>query len=414
MLEIKGKYNTAKVFTDNCDDATIAQITNLLNQETVKGTQIRIMPDCHAGAGCVIGTTMTIRDRVIPNLVGVDIGCGMLAFKLKEKRIDLPKFDSIIHTKIPSGFNIRTTPHSYSNKVSTENLHCFGKPNCKVTAENMLLSVGTLGGGNHFIELDKDEEDNIWLVIHTGSRHSGKCVAEYYQTKAYEDNNKLGDALKQQRKEKIKKIVEQLKAEGRQKEISEAIQNVTSDTVPIKIPYEVAYCIGDLFYEYLHDMNMMQIYAITNRQAIANVIFENTKLHPIEEFETIHNYIDMEHMILRKGSVSARRGEKLLIPINMRDGSLICVGKGNEDWNYSAPHGAGRIMSRNQAINSISMKDYKDSMTGIYSTCINKATVDESAFAYKPMEEIIKNIEPTVEIISRLKPIYNFKAGNDE
>ena len=414
MLEIKGKYNTAKIFTDLCDDATIAQIINLLNQASVEGSQIRIMPDCHAGAGCVIGTTMTLKDKVIPNLVGVDIGCGMLAFKLKEKRIDLPKFDSVIHAKIPSGFNIRTVPHSYSNKVTVNNLHCYGETGCKVNENNFVLSIGSLGGGNHFIELDKDEEENIWLVIHTGSRNSGKCVAEYYQTKAYEDNNQLGDALRQQRKDKIKEVVEQLKAEGRRKEISETIKNLSLDSKPIKIPYEVSYCEGDLFYKYLHDMNIMQMYAIANRKAIANVIFENTKLHPVEGFETIHNYIDVEHMILRKGSVSAKKGEMLLIPINMRDGSLICVGKGNEDWNYSAPHGAGRIMSRNQAVNSISMKDYKESMAGIYSTCINKATVDESAFSYKPMEEIVKNIEPTVNIVSRLKPIYNFKAGNED
>lgn len=416
MIEIQGKYNTAKIFTDNMDDATRSQVKNLLDQPSVQNSVIRIMPDCHAGAGCVIGTTMTISDKVIPNLVGVDIGCGMLAFKLKEKKIDLSKFDSVVHKEIPAGFNIRETPLYQFKDVNVQNLRCYQKQNCKVTEDNFNCSLGTLGGGNHFIELDRDEEDNIWIVVHTGSRHTGLCVAEYYQRLAYEENNNLGKKQKQLLAEKRKQIVEKLTQEGRQKEISKELEKLKSEfpKETITTAYEVAYCEGDLMKDYLHDMVIMQSYAHINRIAIANILTRKNHFNVVDGFETVHNYINTADMILRKGSVSARKDEILLIPINMRDGSLICKGKGNSDWNYSAPHGAGRIMSRTEAVNSISMKDYKESMKGIFSTCINKDTIDESAFAYKPIDEIIKNIEPTVEIVSRIKPIYNFKAGSED
>ena len=416
MITIEGKYNSAKIFTNTCDQATIAQVTNLLNQSCVQGSQIRIMPDCHAGAGCVIGTTMTIQDQVIPNLVGVDIGCGMLATKLKEKRIDLPKFDSISQAEIPAGMKMRTSPHSLADTMAADALMCFRKPNCRVSPEVFSLSLGTLGGGNHFWELDRDEEDSIWLVVHTGSRRSGKDVAEYYQRAAYESLNELGEKRKALLAQQREAFIQQLRSEGREKEISKLLPawQAKQAEPEITVPYEVAWCEGSLFDDYIHDMRIMQQYAALNRRIITETILKKCKLHSEDQFETIHNYIDLEHMILRKGSVSAMEGERLLIPINMRDGALICMGKGNKDWNESAPHGAGRLMSRTDARSSISMKDYKDAMKGIYTTCINKGTLDESPMAYKPIDEIIANIEPTAQIASRIKPIYNFKAGDEE
>ncbi len=416
MIEIEGKYNRAKVFTGRCDDATAAQIRNLLNQPCAEGAKIRIMPDCHAGAGCVIGTTMTVTDKVIPNLVGVDIGCGMLATRLKERRIDLPKFDSVSQAEIPAGMRMRGKPHSLADSVSAEELACFRRPNCRVSEEVFTLSLGTLGGGNHFWELDRDEEGNIWLVVHTGSRRSGKDVAEYYQKQAYERLNRLGDLRKADIAEQQKAFIRHLRDEGLEKEISRRLPEwLASRPEPkITVPYEVAWCEGDLLDDYLHDMGVMQRYAALNRRIITETILKKCKLHAEEQFETVHNYIDLAHGILRKGSVSAMAGERLLIPINMRDGALICVGKGNPDWNESAPHGAGRLMSRSDARSAISMKDYRDTMKGIYTTCVNKGTLDESPFAYKPIDEIVANIEPTAEIVSRIRPIYNFKAGDEE
>ncbi|MBR4458672.1 MAG: RtcB family protein [Clostridia bacterium] len=416
MIEITGKYNRAKVFTDRCDDATAAQILNLMNQPCAAGAKVRIMPDCHAGAGCVIGTTMTVTDKVIPNLVGVDIGCGMLATRLKEKRIDLPKFDSVSQAEIPAGMRMRSSPHSLSDGISAEELACFRRPNCKVSEQVFDLSLGTLGGGNHFWELDRGEEGNIWLVVHTGSRRSGKDVAEYYQKQAYDRLNGLGDRRKAEIAERQKAFIQQLRDEGLEREISKRLPEwlASLPEAEVTVPYEVSWCEGGLLDDYLHDMGVMQRYAALNRRIITETILKKCKLHAEEQFETVHNYIDLEHMILRKGSVSAMAGEHLLIPINMRDGALICVGKGNPDWNSSAPHGAGRLMSRSDARSSISMKDYREAMKGIYTTCVSKGTLDESPFAYKPMDEIVANIAPTAEIVSHIRPIYNFKAGDEE
>ena len=416
MIEGKGTYNTAKIFTDTCDSATIAQVTNLMNQLSVAGAKVRIMPDCHAGAGCVIGTTMTITDKVIPNLVGVDIGCGMLATKLKEQRIDLPKFDSISQAEVPAGMRMRKTPHSMSAEMSAKELACYGRDGCRVSEDVFRLSLGTLGGGNHFWELDKDEEGNIWLVVHTGSRRSGKDVAEYYQKQAYEARNIAGSKYRELLQQKREAYIEQVKTEGRQKELGKLLKkwNASQPKAQITVPFEVSWCEGQDFDDYIHDMKIMQEYAKLNRRIITQVILKSCKLHAVEQFETVHNYIDTEHMILRKGSVSARAGERLLIPINMRDGALICVGKGNPDWNESAPHGAGRLMSRSEAKNSISMKEYRESMSGIYTTSVSKATLDESPMAYKPIDEIMANIEPTAEIVSHIRPIYNFKAGDED
>ena len=415
MIEIKGKFNTARVFTDQCDSATIAQIMNLMNQPSVEGARIRIMPDCHAGAGCVIGTTMTITDKVIPNLVGVDIGCGMLATKLAEKRIDLPKFDSLSQAEVPAGMKMRKAACRLADSISVTELACYRKPGCKVSEDVFRLSLGTLGGGNHFWELDKDEEGSIWLVVHTGSRRSGKDVAEYYQRQAYEYLNVVGEKRKKIIAEERDAFIRKLREEGREKEISKELSRwkASVENERISVPYEVAWCEGQLFEDYIHDMKVMQRYAALNRHVITELILKKCKLHAVEQFETIHNYIDTEHMILRKGSVSAREGEKLLIPINMRDGALICIGRGNEDWNCSAPHGAGRLMSRSEAKSSISMAEYKKSMEGIYTSCVNKGTLDESPMAYKSMEDIVSNIEPTAQIISHIRPIYNFKAGDE-
>lgn len=558
MIELNGKYNNCKVYTDNIDNATISQLISLLNQKSVEGSRIRIMPDTHAGAGCVIGTTMTLKDKVVPNLVGVDIGCfsgdtkvftssgwieikdlvdkdaftiesydtetksfviskaiakktrenaslvkvvyhivstlkekqfevyctpdhkfliredndkeswieasklsrdvelvsedykilvdnvystdrvedvycltventhtfliegsvvvhncGMLAIKLKEKRIDLPNLDSVIRKYVPSGGEVNENSKEDKTSLNVRDLRCFGKPNAKIREELAYHSVGTLGGGNHFIEVDKDSNNDLWLVIHTGSRHLGMEICNYYQDMGYEA---LKEKVNGSKKDKINAIIQELKSQGREKEISSKLEEFNKNYKEKNpdVPYELAYVEDELFKDYIHDMDMVQKHASCNRNEIARLILKYAKLHEEERFETIHNYIDVENMILRKGSISAQKGEKVIIPMNMRDGSLICIGKGNEDWNFSAPHGAGRLMSRSEAKENISMKDFKESMKNVFSTSVNKSTIDESPFAYKPMDEIIQNIQDTVEIVDIIKPIYNFKAADIE
>ena len=398
MIEIIGKYNTAKIFTDVADEKSQEQIKTLCDQEFAKESSIRIMPDVHAGAGCTIGTTMTLKDKVVPNLVGVDIGCGMDTYILREKDIDLKKLDEFIYTSIPAGMNIRKTPHKYIKNINLKNLKCFNH----INEYRAIHSMGTLGGGNHFIEVSKNEENNVYLVIHSGSRNLGKQVAEYYQEEAYKQLN--GKALFQ-----IENTINKLKKEGKDSEIQQAIKVIKSRTTDI--PKALAYLEGEMFEIYIHDMKLVQQYATLNRKAMAEDIIEALGLHISETFTTIHNYIDTDAMILRKGSVSAKDGEKLLIPINMRDGSLICIGKGNPDWNYSAPHGAGRLYSRMQAKKSFNLEEFKQAMDGIYTTSINEYTLDECPMAYKNIEDIVNNITPTAEIIKVIKPIYNFKAG---
>ena len=402
MFELNGKYNSCKIFTDNVDNETISQLMNLLNQEFVSDSQIRIMPDTHAGAGCVIGTTMTIKDKVVPNLVGVDIGCGMLAVKLEEKDIDLTRLDECIHQNIPSGFDIHDTAIASSN---------VDKVLAPVDVDKALRSLGTLGGGNHFIEVDNDKDGNLWLVIHTGSRHLGLEVCSFYQNLAYEklQNKASGGSLS----EKTKELIAEYKAAGRHNEIEAAVKRLAKEYQhsSVSIPKELAYVEGDDLAHYINDMKYTQEHARINRETIANVILSYMGFHEVERFDTIHNYIDIENMILRKGSISALDGEKVIIPMNMRDGSLICVGKGNQDWNCSAPHGAGRIMSRGKAKESISLDDFRASMDGIFTTCVNTSTIDESPMVYKPMDEIITNVKDTVDIIDIIKPIYNFKAN---
>ncbi len=399
MIEIQGKYNIAKVFTDIMDDVSKEQIKTLCSQEFVKDSVIRIMPDVHAGAGCTIGTTMTIKDKVVPNLVGVDIGCGMATYILEEKDIDLKKLDEFIYSSIPAGMSIRETPHKYIDNIDLENLHCVSQINKK----RAIHSMGTLGGGNHFIEVNKDDEGNIYLVVHSGSRNLGKQVAEYYQEEAYKQLNKNASY-------QLEETIERLREEGRHSEIQKTINSLKSQVIT-NIPKSLAYLEGKLFDSYIHDMKLVQQYATLNRKAMAEDMIEALGLHVAESFTTIHNYIDTDAMILRKGAVSAKDGEKLLIPINMRDGCLVCIGKGNPDWNCSAPHGAGRLYSRVQAKKTFNIEDFKEAMEGIYTTSINADTLDECPMAYKNMDDIVRNITPTAEIIKVIKPIYNFKAG---
>jgi len=401
MIELNGKYNTAKVFTDIIEPDAISQIITLCSQEFAKDSDIRIMPDVHAGSGCTIGTTMTIKDKAVPNMVGVDIGCGMETIKIKEKHIELQKLDKLIYEKIPSGFGIRSTPHRYISKISLENLYCIEH----IDFEKAEKSIGTLGGGNHFIEADKSSDGNIYIVVHSGSRHLGVEVAKYYQNEAYRRLNKTA-------KSDIDELVANLKAEGKTKNIQQEIKKLVN-TKKTSIPKHLAYTQGELFEQYIHDMKIVQEFALINRQAMTDEIIKGMKLHVTEQFSTIHNYIDTENMILRKGAVSAQEGEKLIIPINMRDGSLICTGKGNPEWNYSAPHGAGRIMSRSQAKQSFTVSEYKKQMKGIYTTSVNSGTLDECPMAYKSIDDILDNISDTVRVDDIIKPIYNFKAGTE-
>ena len=367
MIELKGKYNTAKIFTDTAEQSAIAQIEHLLDQEFTAGSKIRIMPDAHAGMGCTIGTTMTITGKIVPNLVGVDIGCGMETVLLKDKRVELGQFDKVIHQNIPSGFNTRSTPHHFNDEIDLTALRCAKHADL----DRAVLSIGTLGGGNHFIELDKDDDGRLYLVVHSGSRNIGKQVCEYYQKAAADCLNHKGKG---------------------------------ADRV-------LACLEGESFDNYLHDMAIIQRYADLNRKAIVNELEKRVKFKITEQFTTIHNYIDLETMILRKGAISAQKGERVLIPMNMRDGSLICIGKGNADWNYSAPHGAGRIMSRSAAKERITLTQYENAMKGIYSSTINRSTIDEAPFAYKPMDEIIANIGDTADVVKIINPLYNFKAA---
>ncbi|MBE6875825.1 MAG: RtcB family protein [Ruminococcus sp.] len=402
MFEIQGKYALAKVFTDSADESSVAQILELCNQPLAENAKIRIMPDVHAGAGCTIGTTMTLTDKIVPNLVGVDIGCGMMTTVIKESHIEPQKLDKLIRAEVPSGFASRQKLHRYADNVDLTELYCYKQ----IHAEHALLSIGTLGGGNHFIEVDKDENGSFYLVIHSGSRHLGVEVARYYQEEAYKRLNGSDNGT-------IQKLIAEYKAQGRQKEIESAVKKIRN-TKSTSVPKHLAYCEGELFEQYLHDMKIAQEFAVWNRKAMTDVIVRGMHWHVKDQFTTIHNYIDLEHNILRKGAVSAQKDEILLIPMNMRDGSLICRGKGNPDWNCSAPHGAGRLMSRSQAKETCSIAEYKQQMKGIYTTSIGMDTLDECPMAYKPMQEIIDNLEPTAEIISIIKPVYNFKAGSEE
>lgn len=363
---LEGKYNKAKVFTDDLESNAKKQIIDMLNEEFTTGSKIRIMPDVHMGAGSVIGTTMTIEDKVVPNLVGVDIGCGLIVVELEDRVIDFKKLDKVIRQYVPSGFKIRRNPHDNAIKTRIDQLRAKEKLNL----ERAYQSIGTLGGGNHFIEINEDENHKKYLVIHSGSRNIGLQTAKHYQNLAQKE----------------------LMQEG------------------IKTAGDLAYLQGRSFDDYLHDIEIIQEFAFINRETMAEVIVEEMNFKVKHTFQTIHNYIDTKRMILRKGAVSANKDEVFIVPFNMRDGSIILKGKGNPEWNYSAPHGAGRLMSRTAARKKIKLQDFQASMVNVHSTSVSTHTLDEAPMAYKNPKEIIKHIQDTAEIISVLKPIYNFKA----
>jgi RNA-splicing ligase RtcB len=397
MIEIKGKHNTALCYCRELEPVAFEQIRAVCDREEFAGSRIRIMPDVHAGKGCTIGTTMTITDKIVPGMVGVDIGCGMETVRVAERGLDFAQLDRLIRAEIPSGRGIRKKHHLLNAEIDLGKLRCAGR----VNTDRARLSIGSLGGGNHFIEVDRADDGILYLVVHSGSRHLGQEVATWYQNEARK--RLIGPS-----REAVQKAVATLKAEGREQEIEESLQRMNSGT---DLPRYLAYASDELFDDYLHDMRIVQRFAALNRQAMTQVILEGMGLTETDRFTTIHNYIDTEAMILRKGSVSARSGEHLLIPINMRDGSLICVGKGNAQWNYSAPHGAGRSMSRTKALNTLSMNEYRSEMKDIFSTSVHRNTLDESPMAYKSMGEIISHIQPTAEVVERIRTVYNFKAG---
>ncbi len=409
MLELKGKYNTAKVFTDNIEETTISQIIELCNQPFVESSKIRIMPDCHAGAGCVIGFTADLGDKIIPNIVGVDIGCGCLTVELGKINIDLQNLDNTIRQYIPSGKN--THEGRIVRFERLQELHCYRSLKDTKRIEQ---SIGTLGGGNHFIEINKDKNDNLYLVIHSGSRNLGKQVAEYYQNIAIDlcsgkDNYYI----------ERDNLIKEYKEQGRKKEIQKALKELEKkyNNLHPSYPKDLCFLSSEWRNKYLHDMKICQEYANLNRIIMAKIIltrlfnYKEDQLGKLSIFQTIHNYINFKDNIIRKGAISAYKDEKVLIPINMRDGSIIGIGKGSEDWNYSAPHGAGRLMSRSKAKETVTLEEFQESMGGIFTTSVNISTLDESPMAYKPMDEIIDNIKDTVEILDIIKPIYNFKTG---
>ena len=406
MIELQGKFNTAKIFTDVVDDESLRQVQSLLDQPFCEGERIRMMPDIHAGAGCTIGTTMTVTDKIVPNLVGVDIGCGMEVIRLRETHLEPQKLDKVIRERIPSGFDRRTAAHRYADRIDLSALRCADQVRLDVAR----ISLGTLGGGNHFIEADRDDDGNLYVVVHSGSRHLGLEVANYYQEEAFRQRKGVD---RKALAEKTEQLIARYKAESREKELQSALKALKSG-IETAVPKALAYCSGYLFDDYIHDMKIVQEFAALSRQAMTDEIVKGMRLHVEEQFTTIHNYIDTDAMILRKGSVSAKAGEQIIVPINMRDGSLICTGKGNEDWNCSAPHGAGRLMSRSKAKETFTVSQFKKEMMGVYSTSVSQGTLDEAPMAYKNMQSILDNIGPTADVAKIIRPVYNFKAGEED
>ena len=401
MIEIKGKFNKAICYANAVEAEAAEQIRRMCDYPFTEGSKIRIMPDVHAGKGCTIGTTMTVIDKAVPNIVGVDLGCGMYTVNLGRDEIDLERFDEAAHF-IPSGFNVWD---GRRERFDLTRLRCYRSLKDSPRIER---SLGTLGGGNHFIEIDVSKDGTKYLVIHSGSRNLGKQTAEIYQQLAV-DLNKGKDELFQQRDE----IIRSYKEQGRRKEIQAALKELMSQWLDkeTSMPEDLCFLYGRYFDDYLHDVEICQEFARRNREKIAEVILGRMGITGGDAFHTIHNYIDTSEMILRKGAIAAHSGERVLIPINMRDGSVLAVGKGNPDWNYSAPHGAGRVMSRKTALSSLSMDEYRKTMQGIYTTSVNEATLDEAPMAYKSLDEIIGAIAATADVIDVMKPIYNFKAA---
>ncbi len=401
MMEIKGKINTAICYATVIEDEAIEQIRRMCEYELTEGSRIRIMPDVHAGAGCTIGTTMTVRDKACPNIVGVDIGCGMYTVKLAERELNFFSLDEACHF-IPSGMNVWEGRKEHFDLTE---LRCFRQ--LKDT-KRLERSLGTLGGGNHFIEIDRASDGTHYLVIHSGSRNLGKQVAECYQQLAVDLHSGKEDFFR--RKEEI---IRTYKEQGRRSEIQRTLKSLEKEfkTKTPAVPEDICWLYGPSLEDYLHDVEICQRFARRSRELMAEIILKRTGLTTVESFHTIHNYIDTDEMILRKGAIAAHQGEKVLIPINMRDGSVLAIGKGNPEWNFSAPHGAGRIMSRSKARDTIDLEEYRTAMTGIYSTSINENTIDEAPMAYKSLTDIIDVIRDSVNVIEIMKPVYNFKAS---
>lgn len=400
-LEIKGKVNTAICYAKVVEDEAIEQIRRMCDYSMTEGSRIRIMPDVHAGKGCTIGTTMTIVDKAVPNVVGVDIGCGMYMVNLGKIDVDFERVDEAAHF-IPSGMNVW---EGRQERFDLTELRCYRE--LKDT-KRLECSLGTLGGGNHFIEIDEANDGTKYLIIHSGSRNLGKQVAELYQRLAVNLSRGYGDYL-----EKRDEIIRTYKEQGRKNEIQEALKQLHWQVYesPTSMPEDLCYLEGKYLGDYLHDVEICQAFARRSREKMAEIILERTGMTGSEAFHTIHNYIDTDEMILRKGAIAAHSGEKVLIPINMRDGSVLAVGKGNPEWNYSAPHGAGRIMSRSKAFKELTMEEYQKTMEGVYTTSVNQNTLDEAPMAYKSLEDIIDVIRESVDVIDVMKPIYNFKAS---
>ena len=401
ILEIKGKMNTAICYARIIEDEAIDQIRRMCDYAMTEGSRIRVMPDVHAGAGCTIGTTMTITDKVVPNVVGVDIGCGMYTVNLGKDPIDLEKVDAAAHY-IPSGMNVW---EELTERFDLTGLRCFDKLR---DTNRLERSLGTLGGGNHFIEIDAAADGTKYLVIHSGSRNLGKQVAEYYQKLAVDLNRGYADYFV-----KRDEIIKTYKELGRKNEIEGALKQLHYQVYKSEtsMPEDLCYLYGEYLEDYLHDVVICQTFARKSREKMARILLERAELSGGESFHTIHNYIDTDEMILRKGAIAAHSGEKVLIPINMRDGSILAIGKGNPEWNYSAPHGAGRIMSRTRAKHVLSLEEYQKTMEGVYTTSINENTLDEAPMAYKSLADILDVIRESVDVIDVMKPIYNFKAS---
>ncbi len=372
MKTVNGVYTSAKIFTDTIEDYAVSQIQMLCDNETLKGCKVRIMPDVHPGKVGTIGFTSTIGDKMLPNLIGIDIGCGITLARLKKKKVEFQKLDTIIRENVPAGFSIRKKAHRFGMEFDFMRLRCHKA----VNIQKAQLSIGTLGGGNHFLELDKDKEENLYVAIHSGSRHLGKEVTEHYLNKGQKYLKKKG----------------------------------------IVIPYELTYLEGELKESYLQDLQVVQDFANQNRKAILDELAKGMKWKVVEEHSVVHNYVDfsMKEPVLRKGAISAKKGEIVAIPITMADGILIGEGLGNEEWNYSAPHGSGRKMKREDVKKHYTVSRFKAEMKGIYSSCIGKDTLDEAPFAYRRMEELERQVADSVKIQKRLVPIYNFKAGSKE
>lgn len=395
-----------KIYTDEVDELARKQISRLLAQPAFADAKVRIMPDVHAGKGCVIGFTADLGDKVIPNIVGVDIGCGMLTVSLGKQKPDFAALDDVMHRNVPSGMYAHNEP--VEEFAPMESLLCLEQ---LTHPKHLRCSLGTLGGGNHFVEVDADTQGNYYLIIHSGSRNLGKQVCEFYQSMAIDRRSGIGD-----RGEAEAALIADLKAQGRQREIQSAIKALRAQWSELQpdVPVDLCYLEGEGRERYLHDMKICQQFALRNREVMAEIIIKRLGLDVQDMFHTTHNYIDHESNIVRKGAISARDGEKLLIPINMRDGCIFGTGKGNDDWNQSAPHGAGRLMSRSQAFRELSMEEFQEQMKGIYTTSVTQKTLDESPMAYKGMDAILKHIGPTVDVVDIFKPLYNFKAEEAE